>query len=221
MRMPVILFPASGTRKSCLQTLSFGLTHTSVKLVLPAAVYQHYSQQAQRLQVLHFILFFFIRCLFESLKFGSVTCNLFQTGSILIFGFSLGVQSHSTYLARSRPKDPSGNIKNPHTNIINPSIWAQSDGLLFLLRRTKRISLCYDSARRSSSAWSTWSCPSLSSTVATHPAKTRAAWTRLPAPSSSPGCRCFTPTAMEIWKTSRKSQSTSSAAQRNTKTGEA
>lgn len=65
MRQPVVLFPASGTRKSRLQTLSFGLAHTSVKLVLPAAVYQHYSQQAQRLQVLHFIYFFHLLSLWK------------------------------------------------------------------------------------------------------------------------------------------------------------
>lgn len=167
------------------------------------------------------LIIVFVHCLFESLKFWYLTCNLFQTRPILIFGFPLGMQSHSTYLARSRPKDLSSKIKNPHATITNPSMWAQSDRQLFFLRRTRQISLCYDSARRSSSAWSTWSCPSLSSTAVTRPAKIRAAWTRLPAPSSSPGCRSFTPTAMEIWKTSRKSQSTSSAAQKNTKTGEA
>lgn len=90
----------------------------------------------------------------------------------------------------------------------------------FCLCRRKQRSLCYDSLRRSSSAWSTWSCRSLSSTVATHPTMTKAAaWTRSPAPSSSPGCPSFTPTAMEIWKTSRKSRSTSSTAQRNGRTG--
>lgn len=48
----------SGTRNACLQTLSFGLAYTSVKLVHPPAVYQRSSQQAQRLQVDLFFFFF-------------------------------------------------------------------------------------------------------------------------------------------------------------------
>lgn len=51
---PTIFF-VSGTRNPCLQALSVGLADTSVKLVHPPAVYQRTSQQAQRLQVHHFL----------------------------------------------------------------------------------------------------------------------------------------------------------------------
>lgn len=53
----------SGTRNSCLQTLSAGRAYTSVKLGHPPAVYQCSSQQAQRLQVdLFWFQHFFSRC---------------------------------------------------------------------------------------------------------------------------------------------------------------
>lgn len=85
--------------------------------------------------------------------------------------------------------------------------------------RRKPKSVCSDSVPKSSSAWWTWSCRSRSSTVATPRTMTKADWTRPPAPSSSPGCPSFTPTAAESWKTLRKSPSTSSTAQRNGRTG--
>lgn len=62
MTPPGELFPASGPRKPGLQTVPFSPAHAPVKLVLPAAVHQHHSQQAQRLQVLAFIPLSVIPC---------------------------------------------------------------------------------------------------------------------------------------------------------------
>lgn len=116
---PVVLFPAPGPRKPCLQTVPFSLAHASVQLVLPAAVHQHYSQQAQRLQVLPFNSFIVIHWS-RNQQMCYETCDVFQTRPVLLSGFPLGLQSHPTNLARPRPKDPSGKIKNPTTNATEP-----------------------------------------------------------------------------------------------------
>lgn len=144
------------------------------------------------------------------------------------------MQPHPTYLARTRPEDPSGTgiVSKAHIQRVllfcfcfflsSESDSAEGDDLcifLFCLCRRKQRSLSCNSVQRNSSALWTLSYQNQSSVVTTRRTMTNATWSRQPAPSSSQGSHCFIRTAMAIWKTSRKSQSTSSTAPRNGMTG--